>query len=77
MMMPLQKYNVEVSYERGKNMLLADLRSRAHLPYSQNLDHSEFEQVISTSLLPLSKSQLNQIRAETGRDETTIFEGGH
>ena len=45
MMMRLQRYNVHVSYERGKNMFSADLLSRAHLPTLEATDHEEFETV--------------------------------
>jgi len=32
-MMRLQKYDFTVHYERGKNMHVADMLSRAYLPY--------------------------------------------
>ena len=70
MMMRLQKYDVQVSYERGKNMLLADLLSRAYLTTAEDPEHQEFENVNMASLLPISKSQLGEIRAETHRDDT-------
>ena len=70
MMMRLQKYDVQVSYERGKNMLLADLLSRAYLTTAEDPEHQEFENVNMASLLPISKSQLEEIRVETQRDDS-------
>ena len=52
-MLRLQKYIVEVSYEGGKNMLLADLLSRAYLPTTVDQEHEEFENVNTTNLLPI------------------------
>ena len=71
MMLRLQKYTVEVSYERGKNMLLADLLSRAYLPTTVDQDHEEFENVNTANLLPISKYRLDEIRVETQRDEAS------
>lgn len=40
MMMRLQKYDFTVHYERGKNMHLAYMLSRAYLPYKgKQVDH--------------------------------------
>ena len=69
MLMRLQKYNIEVSYERGKNMLLADLLSRAYLPTTVDQDHKEFGNVNTANRLPMSKSRLDEIRVEAQRDE--------
>ena len=41
MMMRLQKYTFEVTYEHGKNMHLADTLSRAYLPTEGNLQDCE------------------------------------
>ena len=68
--MRLQKYDGQVSYERGKNMLLGDLLSRAYLTTAEDPEHQEFENVNMASLLPISMSQLEEIRAETQRDDT-------
>ena len=70
MMMRLQKYNVDVTNERGKNMLLADLLSRAYLPSTESPENKEFENVNMASLLPISKPRLDEIRVETQRDDS-------
>ena len=54
MMMRLQKYDVQVSYERGKNMLLADLLSRAYLTTAEDPEHQEFENVNMASLFEVT-----------------------
>jgi hypothetical protein len=51
-------------------MLQADLLSRAYIPTAEDPERSEFEDVNTLSFLPISKSQLDQIRAETQRDDT-------
>lgn len=67
--MHLQKYDVTVSYERGKNMFLADLLSRAYLPKSPELEDKEFEFVNMASCVPISDPRLEEIREETQADE--------
>jgi hypothetical protein len=37
---------------------------------AEDPEHSEFEDVNTLSFLPISKSQLDQIKAETQRDDT-------
>lgn len=51
MMMRLQKYTFEVTYERGKNMHLADTLSRAYLPTEDNPQDHEFEYISASSHL--------------------------
>ena len=61
-MMRLQKYDVTVSYERGKNMFLADLLSRAYLPKGPEQEDKEFEFVNMASCVPISDPRLEEIR---------------
>ena len=70
MMMRLQKYDVTVNYERGKNMFLADLLSRAYLPKKPESEDREFEFVNMASCVPISDPRLEEIRQETRADET-------
>jgi hypothetical protein len=51
-------------------MLLTDLLSRAYIPTAEHPERSEFEYVNTLSFLPISKSQLDQVGAETQRDDT-------
>ena len=43
MMMRLQRYDITVGYERGKNMFLADLLSRAYLTKDAEPESQKFE----------------------------------
>ena len=70
MMMRLQKYNIEVNYERGKNMHLADTLSRAFLQTTDHPSGADFESINATSFLPLSTDRLQEIRSATEQDET-------
>ena len=70
MIMRLQKYDIEVQYERGKDMHIADFLSRAYLPSTDHPQMAEFEQVNMASFLPISDLRLQEIRNETEKDET-------
>lgn len=50
MMMRLQKYDFTVHYERGENMHLADMLSRAYLPYNGK-EVDDFESVNTDPLM--------------------------
>ena len=68
MMMRLQKYDFTVHYERGENMHLADMLSRAYLPYNSK-EVDDFESVNMVRYLPVSDHRLDKIRAETWKDQ--------
>ena len=51
MMMRLQKYDFTAHYERGENMHLADLLSRAYLPY-KGKEVDDFESVNMSHIRP-------------------------
>lgn len=68
MMMRLQKYDFTVHYERGENMHLADMLSRAYLPYNGK-EVDDFESVNMVRYLPISDQRLDEIRAETRKDQ--------
>ena len=65
MMRRLQKYNIDVHYECGTKMYIADLLSRAYLPEVRSEDGKEFELVSMVKLLPVS-----EIQRETEADQT-------
>ena len=69
MMMSLQKYDFTMHYERGKNMHLADMLSRAYLPY-RGKEVDDLESVNKVHYLPISDQCLDEIRAETRRDQS-------
>ena len=70
MILHLQKYNVEVQYQSGKTMLLADALSRAYLPTEMNQREPEFETINMLKYLPISEETLLQIQQETDNDES-------
>ena len=61
MMMTLQKYDFTVHYERGENMHLADLLSRAYLPYKAGKEVDDFESVNMVRYLPIFDQCLDKI----------------
>ena len=65
----LQRYDLEVRYERGNRMFLADTLSRAYLP-SCKQDEAEFETISMMKYLPISEARLQQIQRETNMDES-------
>ena len=69
MMMRLQKYDFTVHYQRGKNMHLADMLSRAYLPF-QSKEEDEIESVNMVRYLPISDKRLDEIRVETRKDQS-------
>ena len=69
MMIRLQKYDLEIRYERGNRMFLADTLSRAYLPSRVQVE-SEFETINVTNYLPISQARLLQIQHETEKDES-------
>ena len=69
MMMRLQKYDFTVQYERGKNMHLADMLSRAYLPF-QGKEEDDIVSVNMVRYLPISDERLNEIRVETRKDQS-------
>ena len=70
MIMRLQKYDLDVQYEKGKNMHIADFLSRAYLPNTEHPTGASFEHVNMASFLPISDQRLQEIRKETEKDET-------
>ena len=70
MMMPLQKYDYKVRYERGENLHLADTLSRAHLPTTAHPSGAEFEHINVAAFLPVSSARLQKIQQATESDET-------
>ncbi|KAK7891393.1 hypothetical protein WMY93_023356 [Mugilogobius chulae] len=72
MMLRIQKYDLNVVYVPGKDMLLADTLSRAYLPECSHKDsvEAEVETVNMVQHLPISSDSLSQIRTATKDDKT-------
>ena len=69
MIIRLQKYDLEVRYEKGSRMFLADALSRASLS-AVDQDESEFETINMIKYLPISDERLQQIQRDTAADES-------
>ena len=69
MMIRLQKYDLEIQYQRGNRMFLADTLSRAYLPSCTQVE-AEFEAINMVNYLPISEARLLQIQRETEKDES-------
>ncbi|PFX14360.1 Retrovirus-related Pol polyprotein [Stylophora pistillata] len=65
----LQKYDLEVKYQKGDTMFLADTLSRALFPAGQQ-DDSEFETTNMIKYLPVPEERLQQIQHYTESDES-------
>ncbi|KAL9989578.1 hypothetical protein ACROYT_G004142 [Oculina patagonica] len=69
MIIHLQKYDLEVKYEKGNKMFLADTLSRAFLPAGEH-DEQEFETINMIKYFPVSEERLLQIQRDTEADES-------
>ena len=69
MRISLQRYDLEIRYERGNRMFLTDTLSSAYLPLCKQ-DESEFETISMMKYLPISEARLQQIQRETNMDES-------
>ena len=64
----IQKYSINLVYRPGKQLVIADILSRAYLP-DQSDSHTSFEfEVNIVSTLPISKSKLDQLQSMTQPD---------
>jgi len=69
MIIRLQKYDLEVRYEKGSKMFLADTLLRAFRPASEQ-DENEFETINMMKYLPVSEERLVQIQRDTEADDS-------
>ena len=81
MKMRLQAYDIEVIYQPGPTLHIADLLSRSHLPTKPDPNSEEFEHVNMAQFLLISDERLTEIRVETEADailqllKETILQG--
>ena len=68
--MRLQKYDIDVQYERGSKMYIGDMLSRAYLTQKPKDSDEDFEQVNMASFLPITDERLEEIRRETNKDQS-------
>ncbi|KAK5868930.1 hypothetical protein PBY51_009902 [Eleginops maclovinus] len=72
MLLRLQRYDIDVNYVPGCDMLLADTLSRAYLMESSTtgLVEAEIETINMVDYLPISEERLSTIRSATREDKT-------
>ena len=65
--MTTQKYSLNATYWLGKQLVLADILSRAYLPECEESIEEEFHSNILHAL-PISNTKLHQLKEETKKD---------
>lgn len=72
MLLRLQRYDIDVTYVPGRDMVLADTLSRAYLPESSTDGSVEagIETINMVDCLPISAERLSRIRCATQNDKT-------
>ena len=68
MFLKIQKFDINIVYNPGSRMYLADTLSRAHLPSSKNTQE-DFEMVNVLKILPVSEEKHDEILGHTSKDE--------
>ena len=69
MLLHLQKYNLQVKYKKGKEMLLADTLSRAYLPEVNATEFTrEVEDIDHRVWLPVTEDRWQQLRNAAADD---------
>ena len=71
MLLKLQKYDLTVTYVKGKELHVADTLSRAYLTTSEDNNSDELDVAVHTMIrnLPISDSKLSQLQTATSNDE--------
>lgn len=75
MLLQIQKYDIELKYKPGKQLIIADTLSRAYINEKggENFDNEIKAQVcLITSELNVTKEKLQEITTETQKDEELI-----
>lgn len=77
MLIQIQKYDIEVKYKRGKDLLIADALSRAYLPNRSDDDRSleieiDAQICLITSQINATDTKMQEIREKTKSDEELI-----
>ena len=68
MLLKAQRYDIEIVYQPGTQMYLADTLSRAFLNSSEN-SQGEFERVNAVKFLTIPENRLEHIKRSTDEDE--------
>ena len=65
MILKLQMYDIDVRYQKGSEMHIADLLSRAHL---KEAEEETFKQINATKYLPIGEARQKKLREATSED---------
>ena len=68
MFLKIQKFDINIVYNPGSRMYLADTLSRVYLPSSKNTQ-GDFEMVNVLKILPVSEEKHDEILGHTSKDE--------
>ena len=71
MMMRMQPYTVNMVYQPGSQLIIADTLSRAPLPASSK-EHDDFSQVNNLQWTPVEKERLTEIERATDKDNVMM-----
>ena len=71
MLLRLQRYNLDVKYQKGSLMVMSDPLSRAYLdePPSQTEFCNELEEIVLVEDLPISEARLKEFKEGTASDD--------
>lgn len=61
-------YDIEVKYQRGKEMYLADTLSRAYLPRANHEGQEEFETINAVNYVAMTEKKIQEVRRHTNED---------
>ena len=83
MLLRLQRYNLDVKYQKGSMMVMSDPLSRAYLdePPAQTEFCNELKEIVLVEDLPISEARLKEFKEGTASDDTlqilmsTVLEG--
>ena len=83
MLLCLQRYNLDVKYQKGSLMIMSDPLSRAYLnePPTETEYCNELEEIVLVEDLPISEARLKEFKEGTASDDnlqilmSTVLEG--
>ena len=68
MFLKIQKFDINIVYNPGSRMYLADTLSQVYLPSNKNTQ-GDFEMVNMLKILPVSEERNDEILGHTSKDE--------
>ena len=68
-MMKIARYDVDLRYQPGHTVILADTLSRAHPPESTAPEYGMFDNISALQFLPISDQRIEEVRLATSEDD--------